>query len=256
MPATTKTTHRGHTITFTEADHTYIDDQGHHYTSVTTVAGRYLPMFDAPATAARMESQGRGNAADLQAQWKATADAACAFGTRCHAVAEDTLLARPQRNTPTTDRERSAFRAVWQFCTERLMVPAVQILGVEEVVFSPALYIAGTIDLLANINGTPWVLDWKTNEAIPREGFRGEMALPPVSDMPACAWTKYIIQLGLYERILREQGHVHPLSQIRRGLLWVHDAPAGWTVDILEIPSATLATANILLDHLSTDIPF
>jgi ATP-dependent exoDNAse (exonuclease V) beta subunit len=248
VPATSVTTHNGRTMTFREADHSYTDDQGHQYTSVTTMIGEFFPKFDADATAKRMEAQGKGTAAELKASWVAAGE----YGTRCHETAEALLQQLPPPHKPASPREKGAFTSIWEYCTGTLL-ENMTLVGAEILVFAPKFYVAGTIDLaMRTPSGTLWILDWKTNKALKTVGYKGAMGMGPCRCLPDANVSKYALQLSIYERILRDASYIPPDTIVKRGLLWVKP---GEPVSLIPTPYLAVEVADVLLAHF-TDVPF
>jgi ATP-dependent exoDNAse (exonuclease V) beta subunit len=252
MPADSQSTHLGTTVTFRDEGHTYRDDRGTPYVSVTTLLHRYAQPFDAPATAARMEAQGKGRAADLLASWDANRDEACDYGTRCHETAEAILQGLPLPHEPRDEKERTAFASIWEFCQDTIL-PAFDVIACELLVFHPDWYVAGTIDLplREKETGTVWLADWKTNRQIRREGFKGSTMLWPVSHLPDCELSRYSLQLSTYEWILRAAKWTEPETAFRRAIF--HVTADG--VEVIETDDLAKESAAILLDNL-TGVPF
>lgn len=252
MPATSTAKFNNLTLTFTEADHKYIDDRGFEYTSVTTFLKRFFEPFNPDAVAARMAEQGKGDADELKAQWKAKGEAACDYGTRVHETAEAALRNEPPPHTPRTEKEKQAFRAVWEYSKKKIL-PHGKIIGPELMVFNPDWGLAGTIDLPVKLeDGTVMLLDWKTNESIPRTGFNDRKALDPVQHLQDCAWTKYCLQLNVYQQLLVSAGYLPRSTKFRRGILWVNSA---FEIEYMEVPDLTEEALNCVLSSLSP-VPF
>ena len=193
------------TVTFDPTPHTYTDDQGARYISVTTLAGAAFPGFDADAAAARVGARDNIPPADLIAAWRAKGDAAAEYGTRVHAYAEALILGEPAP-APTDHRDRRAFRIVDKALaainhTHDLYPP-------EQIVFEPIHQIAGTIDLPARNRetGALAIMDWKTCEAIPTAAYN-RTALPPIAHVPDSKTMHYALQLSLYAWMLTAPGY-------------------------------------------------
>ena len=237
MPATSTVTRKGTTLTFTESDHKYEDDRGQTYTSVTTFLHNFFEEFDEQATAARMEAQGKGVAPELIAAWHKNRDEACDYGTRTHETAEAALRGEAPPHQPRDERERLAFRAVWNYCKQKIL-PRGKVIGPELMVFAEHLGLAGTIDLPVKLpDGTVCLLDWKTNKSIDREGFNGKMALGPISHLPDCNFIKYALQLNIYQQILLHAGYLPWGTNFKRGLLWI--VPGEDRVEFIPVPDLT-----------------
>lgn len=259
MPASSTARHKGITLTFTEADHKYTDDRGVTYTSVTTFLHQFFEPFDPEANAARMEAQGKGVASELIAGWERKRDEACEYGTRVHEVAEAALRGEEPPHQPRDERERLAFASVWSYSKKKIL-PAGKVIGPELMVFHPYWWLSGTIDLPVKLSsphrstdGTVCILDWKTNGSIDREGFRGKMALDPISHLPDCNFTKYALQLNIYQQILLHGGYLPFGTKFKRGLLWV--PPGENRVEYMEVPDLTAEALSCIALNLCA-VPF
>ena len=114
MPACSKAIHpSGVEIVFTENDHRYIsvvNGKELEYTSGTTFVHKFFPEFDPTGEILRRKAAKLGKTPEaLKAEWDANRDASCVFGTRCHAIFEDVLLARKKRFEPVNDKEKNTF---------------------------------------------------------------------------------------------------------------------------------------------------
>lgn len=212
-------------VVFTEADHKYasiIDGKEVVYTSGTTLVNRYFKKFDvekfAPLTARKLGK----TVEEVKEMWSSKGSNASSFGTRCHEVCEDVLLGREIRNKPENPKEDSTFKFTIPF------VEAVKrkfyIVKPEMVVFDHRLKIAGTIDLLARSRDQVnqyYIFDWKTNESIPRENKYGDKGLGPISHLDDCAYTHYMLQLNLYEYLLKFGGYIPRDSLVKKALFWI-----------------------------------
>lgn len=249
MPACTTSTHNGVTIKFTESDHSYVDNYGTSYTSVTSLLKRHFEPFDDIAVSEKMERAGKGKAEELRARWDKTRDHACRYGTRVHETAEAVLQLQKPPHAPESDKERKAMKYVWEYCKDQLLAKT-EVIGCEILVFSHIWEIAGTIDLAVRTkSGRVMLLDWKTNRKIDRSGFRGRMAMPPINHLPDCEFTKYALQLATYERILRKEGYIDDDADVSRAILYVNpDNHRG--VKYIEMPDMSAEVSEILLDHL------
>jgi hypothetical protein len=252
MPATTTAKFNDTTITFTEEGHTYRDDRGRNYQSVTTLLKNYFPVFDAQAAAARMQDQGRGDAAAFIEQWDAKREASCRYGTRVHETAEAALRGLPPPHRPESEKERSAFRAVWDYCVNSIL-PHGKVIGPELLVFHPHWLIAGTIDLHVRLpNGEVWLLDWKTNATIDRVGFSGRTGLGPLEHLPDCNFSKYALQLCIYQQILINAGYLPRSTVFRRALLWLDPE---FKVQFIEVPDLAVEALQCIADQ-TCGVPF
>ena len=117
------------------------------------------------------------------------------IGSQVHALIEWTLRARLCQEpgpSPSTDSDK----AQWAFSCWQKWANSVSLkpLAIEQVVYSETHGYAGTMDLLALVNGEVVVLDWKTGKAIYNEAH---------------------LQNAAYRHAIREMGHGDP----KKGLI-------------------------------------
>lgn len=215
----------GATVVYDDHRHTYtVRDTGQRLESVTALVQSCFPAFEAEKVAEKCA--GRGKYADMTkaeilAAWEAEAERGRSEGTNCHAYAEAILTGQPPPE-PISARCERLF-AVIDRAVQRLL-RFYRFVSAEKIVFSPALGIAGTIDLLMmQGENVTLVLDWKNNKAIRREN-RWECGLPPLMHVPACAYEKYRLQLTAYKRILQIEGYYPASQRYKLGLIHLVDA--------------------------------
>ena len=149
MPGSCTAKHpRGYEIEFHEDTHKYIsviNGEEISYTSGTQFIHQFFPPFDPDGSIAKRCAERDGiSVAEVRAKWAAAGKEATTIGTRVHECCEDTILKRPLRNSPTTEKEKTLFNYVVDI-GERLL-QRLDILGVEKIVFSPSLIVTSIID--------------------------------------------------------------------------------------------------------------
>lgn len=226
MPATTTVRHpkKATTITFTEADHSYVDSDGFVYKSVTSFVKDLFPVFNAQKASELVAKKQGVSQAEILATWDANRDAACRYGTRCHETAEAVFKATPPPHKPESEKERNAFRAIWDRASK--IKAALHVCGSEILLFDPDLRIAGTVDLLCfdKAKNTYMLLDWKTNKSIDRSNGFKEKALPPLQHVENCNFEHYSAQLAIYELLMRRNGYIPADAKISASLLWLNES--------------------------------
>lgn len=211
MPASTTHKHpSGRTITFRDADHSYTDDTGATYRSVSSVIKQFSPHFDAVSISQRVAKRRGMTPEAIQAEWRAAGDAACKYGTRVHEVAEWALasperaLAGKQSAHAATDMAESVVFASAAKEAARIAIKAKREgkrVYIEQLLAAPSLKIAGTCDVLMATDSDVHLLDWKTNKDLHKT--YGQM-LGPLAHLNDSPLTKYYIQINLYWRLIRE----------------------------------------------------
>lgn len=241
-------------IVFNEADHSYISNingKQLKYISGTGFLSQFYPVFDPDGTiAARCAKKEGITVEELQAKWKAKGIESCRLGTRCHEVCEDIILNRPLRNTAENIIEQKRFdNAIKMAKAFRLKL---DILGVEKIVFSPFLGIAGTIDLFAQNKDdkTYYIIDHKTNEKIEKENTFGKFCLDPIQHVPDLSFYHYALQLNLYEYLLKKERYVQKDAKFK--LVLNHITPS--ESKIIPLPDMQSEIKDMLIYHFAKKV--
>lgn len=256
MPSTTTANHpSGKTITFTESDHSYIDDQGHHYTSGTSLLKKFFPAFDKDRWSKHVAQRDNRSVNDVLAEWDMAAGYGCSVGTRVHENCEN-QFAGHQLHQPKDEREKELFTLAWEAVNK--LQSKWRLIGTEMIVFSPHYYVAGTIDLIMQnpASGDLWLLDWKNNKEISDTPFGGEKGLYPCDRLDNCDLVKYQLQLSVYHRIIIDEKYVPRHTRIHQAL--IHLRP---DEGIVWIPLSYLRaeTAEMILSNFTIfleEVPF
>jgi hypothetical protein len=180
-------------IHFDEATHSYTDDQGRRYLSVTQLLERVFP-FDREGIAAKVvanpNSQYYGReVADVLAEWAAAADR----GSAVHGAIEGFIKAGQDPSDPGLLPLVAQFKEL-PLCGELLS---------EERVWDEELFLAGTVDLIERRDGECVVWDIKTSKSI-----SGDTHL------------KYSMQLEIYRRMVATR---FGMPARIGGILWFED---------------------------------
>ena len=260
MPGDAYATHpTGLQIRFVEKDHAYTDANGQHYESVTTFIKRFFKPFDEDGEILRRKAaEANLTPEQLQAQWRAKGAAACDYGTRCHETAESKLLRGVQIHQPRDEKERTAFACVAS--TVEWLLSRFRFIATEQIVFSPAYALAGSIDLLMadDANRVLWVLDWKTNAEIPKVNNWNQKALAPIQHLDDCAFAKYALQLATYQRIIEHDGYLRASGldgyKINRAL--IHIPPNATNAEWLPTPDLGREVVEMILAKFTDLLPF
>lgn len=207
-------------IHFREDDHSYTDDWGRDYTSVTTMIHRCFEEFDASAVAANKSKRIGVPAEQYLREWEENRVKASGDGTRMHENCERQILGRyAEMHRPKDEEERQCFRSAWGE-VEKLKAGFVS-LQPEKIVFSPRFRAAGSIDLLARkASGEYRIFDWKRLKELKFEAFQGKTGTAFLTMfLPDCNFYHYALQLNIYELILKIEGYIPPDAPVERWLL-------------------------------------
>ena len=197
-------------ITFTEKDHSYVDEYGVSYTSVTTLVHNGFEKFDACVVAHRKSQKPGVPPEQYIKSWAENRDRAATDGTRMHENCEHQILGEfDKMHSPVDENERAEFRAAWME-VEKIRSAGFMYLEPEKLVFSPRFRVAGSIDLLCCKTDKKFLLlDWKRVKKISRAGFQGKTGIEfPTRQLQDCNFIHYSLQLSIYEQILKMENYI------------------------------------------------
>ena len=159
---------------FDEATHTYTDCYGTLYKSVSAIVKSFFPFP-------------RDIKVDPQ-----KSKLACEWGTYIHLLCEKFILERELNPT-----QKVTYATLFEYLSHRRH----EIIGSEVRLFHPELGIAGTCDLLLNIDGRIVIGDFKTNKSL---HYHNGFCSHPLSDIDNSTLNGYYYQMSVYAWILRE----------------------------------------------------
>ena len=256
MPGSSKAKHpQGWDIEFFEDTHkyiSYINGQQIDYVSGTQFLHKFFPPFDPNDEIARRCAAKEGvTVEEIKEKWTKAGKEASALGTRVHECCEDIELGRKDlRNTPQNAKEEKMFKNAVTMA--KRFYNQLDILGVEKIVFSPSLRIAGTIDLLARSrkDGTYILGDHKTNKSIDMEDKWNKFALKPIEHLHNINFNLYSLQLNLYQYLLKHEGYVPKDSKFIMFLNHITENQA----KIIQLPNMQNEIKDMLIEYLSNKI--
>ena len=170
---------------------------------ITSYISRFKNKFDADGNAERIAANtGRTKEAVLK-EWLDKGEASRNAGTAVHKVFEDyinTGIAQTSLEYPKTLVAAKFIQEM--FKTERLIPVAC-----EYIVYNDKY--ASMIDLIAkNQAGEHFILDYKTNETISKDGW-GRYMLPPYNLLPDASYYHYSLQTSIYKFLYKK----HPIKE-------------------------------------------
>lgn len=219
MPSSIIVRHNDRILTFDEDQHSYIDDTGKSYTSVTKLIGMGFEKFDAVNIAKRKAEREGLNWQDLVNEWKEAGEKAANAGTRLHQNCEYQILGQEDRmNEPLDVQERInfnlAYKEVKRIKNDKYAIK----FEPEKIIFSPSLNLAGSVDLLVSYESGDYIIyDWKNIKGISTVSFNSKCGiLDATSKIPDSNYWHYALQLQIYEIILKVEGYIPNKSNVRR----------------------------------------
>lgn len=256
MPGSSKAKHpQGWDIEFFEDTHkyiSYINGQQIDYVSGTQFLHKFFPPFDPNDEIARRCAAKEGvTVEEIKEKWTKAGKEASALGTRVHECCEDIELGRKDlRNTPQNAKEEKMFKNAVTMA--KRFYSQLDILGVEKIVFSPSLRIAGTIDLLARSrkDGAYCIIDHKSNKSIEMEDKWNKFALYPIRHLHNINFNLYSLQLNLYQYLLKHEGYVPKDAKFKLILNHITEEKA----DLIMLPDMQNEIKDMLIEHLAEHI--
>jgi len=176
-------------VIFDTKKHTYTNpDTKEIYCSVSQLLAEYKEPFDSEFFASRVAAKEGVDKKDILAKWAKNSADACNKGKEVHAIVEGYI-----KNDQNTDNDViSHFKAVFD-------KKAYKEIHSEKMVWSDAHKIAGTSDLIAEVNKDFFdVYDLKTNNKFLFNNKYGKYLKPPLNNLQTCQYNDYALQLSLY----------------------------------------------------------
>ena len=227
--ANKQTTHNGLTCVFTEADHSYkIKETGGLLTSVTTVVKQFTPPFDGPVMAQQMIDKKKpayiGMTIDeIKQMWFDNGQMAANEGTNLHLYLEQWPETKGYGFMPISYRVLKMTQQVDKMFPK--LLERFRVVAAEQIVFSVKLGLAGQVDLIMadDKTGEGIIIDWKATKKITDEASAFGNLLPPVDHLKNADVVKYGLQLGIYEKILIDEGFYPEFKGYRKSLIHIRE---------------------------------
>lgn len=219
MPSSIIAHHNNRTITFTEDDHSYIDDKGKQYCSVTTLIGKAFEKFDAEAIAKKNYGD---NWKEYVEKWDKIGAEAAYAGTRLHHNCECLILENEQQcYLPENITETINFNLAKKKIYEIKNIKNAIKFEPEKLVFSERLGLAGSIDCLVTNNDNSYIIfDFKNIKTLKMENAFGKTGIIQCTkNMPDTNYWHYALQLQLYEILLKAENYVDKNAKFIRELI-------------------------------------
>ena len=255
MPGSSRAKHpSGITIDFFEKTHKYlsiIDGKEITYVSGTQFIHKFFAPFDADGEIAKRCAAREGcTVKEIQARWAKAGREASTLGTKIHECCEDIEAGKTElRNKPSNPKEEAMIKHAVNMA--KRFYSGLDILGIEQIVFSPTLRIAGTIDLFARSkkNGDYLIIDHKTNKSIDTVDKWNKFALRPISHLHDTNFVQYSGQLNLYEYILKREGYVPRDASFKRYLNHITEDGAA----LIEVPDLQTEIRDMFIEYLAEE---
>jgi hypothetical protein len=204
-----KITHpSGKLITFNSQWHQYSMEGCGTLKSVSKVLDRHFP-FDEARVSSVVSAKTGQTPAEVSAGWKRQA----VLGKNIHAFIEAKLRNEPPPVVPAAELhgEEAKYMPVAQVAVDTVS-KLYETVAIEQVIASPMLGLAGTIDFLGRNKRTGAILvgDWKTSGSITSSFRFGSFETPAIgmlSHLPNAKLYRYALQIMIYGFMLRLEGY-------------------------------------------------
>lgn len=184
---------------FDESNHSYFIGNKK-LLGVTSYIAKYKNKFDALAVATKYVKKHGGDVEELMKKWELEGQLSLKNGSAVHKVFEDYINFREVILQGVSDKEKVAVKFIEEIFMEKRLTPVC----CELVVYDEDLGLASMIDCVAkNSDEEYFILDWKTNKNIERNGY-GKFMLDKFNSYPDSTFYHYSLQLSLYERMYKE----------------------------------------------------
>lgn len=185
-------------VSFNAENHTYTNNLGENYISVTTLLGKYKPPFDKDKAAARVAAREGLTVEEILSYWADLNRIATERGTLMHKAVEDFILTR--------EIENSDLEYLCRHIETQLIANSQFEVKGEELLYNHEYQIAGTADIILENDKYFKIWDLKTNKKINfTNNFNdGKFLFKPVDHLVNCEYTNYALQLSAYA-FLKEQ---------------------------------------------------
>lgn len=164
------------------------------FQSVTTFIHKFFEPFDSRGIAKKLASFPVNRARKMGVRyWLKKWQFSRTEGTLIHKQIDDYIL---NNKYPTHLKALSAVRFLEEYYKDEPITS-------ERMVYSTELGLAGTIDCLVHTKDGIVLLDWKSNDKITMQGYKGKKGiLPPTKNIDDANYWHYCLQLNIYAYII------------------------------------------------------
>lgn len=162
---------------------------------VTSLIKKFVTPFDGPLMAERYAKKHGGNAADILAAWELKGKISREEGSAIHTVFENYC----DFGNMSYDRDRPKQVAAVKFIVDYFISGRLTPIAWEQVVYGEN--VASMIDNVSkNKDDELFILDWKSNKEIKKDGY-GRTMYPPFDAYPDASFYHYSVQVCIYKKL-------------------------------------------------------
>lgn len=196
-------------LQFEEKEHIYHYD-GRDLPSVSSFLNKVAEKVDFIQKAIHVANREGVTQEEVLARWKKINTEAIDRGKQTHSFAEQDTHDNPELKQE--EAVQKFFRQLNEQCNNRYLIVSKELQMVHK-----TLYYCGTSDLLIYDKHTNTFIigDWKTNKDL-FKNFKGKTLLEPFEYMLDCPFSKYQIQLCMYQMMFEQLGY----TVSERWIIW------------------------------------
>jgi len=210
----------GRIICFNESNHTYYaeDNPNEKFISVTTFINKFFPKFKFDEISFVYAMKNGLDVNEVRQAWIDKREKATELGKKVHLYVKK-FLTSSENYAIVFDNEieKHYFKQV------RKAIKTMYYFGMEfecsECILADLNWkIAGTTDLVFRFEDSLHLLDWKTSQKIKTHN-QFQKGLTPIKHLDDVNYNKYILQLNLYELLIRNNGYYPWAKQIVKRII-------------------------------------
>lgn len=199
-------------VFFRDGDHSYFNEEGVNYVSVSHIGKLITPKKDwrqqADWSAIKYNREKGTNLTgqDLFDKWELKKKLSTEAGTIIHSIEEQALLNCPH---PIFYGTACSIKPCSFFDGLKVSIPIEGLdnntVYPELIIYNHKLKLAGQADKAIIVDNTIHIWDFKTDDIIKYEGYNGQTLLAPCSHIPDCNFEMYALKMSLYMHLLHKQ---------------------------------------------------
>lgn len=192
---------------YIDSNHSYINENGESFLSVTTLIKKYEPVKDWDEIASKYAKKHKKTLEEVQAAWKEEGRKAIEKGLKFHSEMESLYV---EKGTWEIDGKEYKVVPTPMVDGVKIAIPLKLEDGIypELIVYSDKYKVSGQADLVEVVEGKINIKDYKTSRQIKLESHKHwrdghEMMLFPVGHLMNCNFYQYSLQLNIYMALLK-----------------------------------------------------
>jgi hypothetical protein len=193
-------------ICFENESHSYSNQEGEEYRSVSSIINQFSTPFDVEYYSQKSSEYKNIPQDEIKSLWAIRRDFSIVKGTEFHLYAQVFLSEQRKFDYLTSiQNEIKLFHEFWEKNNQ-----SYQVIATELIVADDELKIAGTVDcIVRHIKSKNYfIFDWKTNREIEKK-YKSKKMLKPISHLEGNNLNKYYLQMSFYKYLLNKNTDIN-----------------------------------------------